>query len=143
MRMHIALRLISVVIPLPVTGGATTAEKGWRDFDMREAPMEKEEISDRLNALIQRELITRETWINEEELDNNPSLVETLSVKPPKVAEHIWLVRIGQGASHVDLQPSEGTHVKQTGEIGRVRIPKIEKKGLRNRRVHIVFDKEN
>ena len=143
MRMHTALHLLSVVIPLPVTGGAITAEKSRLDFDMPEAPREKEEISDRLNALIQRELITRETWINEEELDNNPSLIKTLSVKPPKGVGHIRLVRIGQGASHVDLQPCGGTHVKQTGEIGRVRISKIEKKGRRNRRVHVVFDKEN
>ena len=64
MRMHTALHLLSVVIPLPVTGGTTTAEKSWLDFDMPEAPDEKEKISDRLNALIQQDLITRETWIS-------------------------------------------------------------------------------
>ena len=143
MRMHTALHLLSVVIPLPVTGGAIAAEKSRLDFDMPEVPGEKEEISERLNALIQRELITDETWISEEELDSNPSLIKTLSVKPPRGVGHIRLVRIGQGDSHVDLQPCGGTHVKQTGEIGRVRISKIEKKGRQNRRVHVVFDKEN
>ncbi len=143
MRMHTALHLLSVVIPLPVTGGAITAEKSRLDFDMPEAPGEKEEISERLNALIQRELITYETWISEEELDSNPSLIKTLSVKPPKGVGQIRLVRIGQGESYVDLQPCGGTHVKQTGEIGRVQISKIEKKGRQNRRVHVVFDKEN
>ena len=143
MRMHTALHLLSVVIPLPVMGGAITAEKSRLDFDITEASGEKEEISDRLNALIQKDLITRETWVSEEELDKNPSLIKTLSVKPPKGVGHIRLVRIGQGASHVDLQPCGGTHVKKTGEIGRVRISKIEKKGRQNRRVNVLFDKEN
>ena len=61
MRMHSALHLLSVVIPLPVTGGAIAAEKSRLDFDMPEAPGEKEEISERLNALIQRDLIITET----------------------------------------------------------------------------------
>mgnify|MGYP001157410518 CR=1 FL=1 len=143
MRMHTALHLLSVVIPLPVTGGAITAEKSRLDFDMPEAPSEKDEISFRLNALIQSDLVTSLTWISEEELDNNPGLVKTLSVKPPKGAGHIRLVRIGEGEEQVDLQPCGGTHVKRTGEIGRLRISKIEKKGRRNRRVHVVFDTEN
>ena len=92
MRMHTALHLLSLIIPLPVTGGAITADKSRLDFDIPEAPGKKEEISDRLNALIQRDLMTGETWISEEELDNNQSFIKTLSVKPPKGAGHIRLV---------------------------------------------------
>ena len=143
MRMHTALHLLSVVIPLPVTGGAITAEKSRLDFDMPEAPGGKEEISGRLNALIERDLVIGETWISEEELDNSPDLIKTLSVKPPKGAGYIRLVRIGEGEAQVDLQPCGGTHVRRTGEIGRLRILKIEKKGRQNRRVQVVFDTEN
>jgi misacylated tRNA(Ala) deacylase len=49
----------------------------------------------------------------------------------------VRLVRIGAGETPVDLQPCGGTHVRTTGEIGRVRIGKIEKKGKRNRRVNL------
>jgi misacylated tRNA(Ala) deacylase len=42
----------------------------------------------------------------------------------------------------VDLQPCGGTHVKNTSEIGRLRVSKIENKGKRNRRVNIVFDEQ-
>lgn len=140
MQMHTALHLLSVVIPLPVTGGAITAEKSRLDFDMPEPLGEKGEISEKLNALIQRDLMIGETWISEEELNDNPSLIKTLSVKPPKGAGHIRLVSIGEGVAQIDLQPCGGTHVKRTMEIGRLRISKIEKKGRQNRRVHVVFE---
>jgi len=40
----------------------------------------------------------------------------------------------------VDLQPCGGTHLKSTGEVGQVRVGKVEKKGRRNRRVSILLD---
>jgi len=38
------------------------------------------------------------------------------------------------------MQPCGGTHVASTGEIGCIRVRKIEKKGRQNRRVIVVFD---
>jgi misacylated tRNA(Ala) deacylase len=140
MRMHTALHLLSVAIPLPVTGGGITAVKGRLDFDMPDAPEEKDMLSARMNDLIARSLDITETWITEAELELNPTLVKTLSVKPPKGAGKIRLIRIGSGTDQIDLQPCGGTHVKNTDEIGKVRISKIEKKGRQNRRVHLVFE---
>ena len=140
MRMHTALHLLSVVIPLPVTGGAITAVKGRLDFDMPHAPDEKYDLSVRMNELVARSLEISETWITQDELEQNPTLVKTLSVQPPKGACEIRLIRIGHGEDQVDLQPCGGTHVKNTKEIGKVRISKIEKKGRQNRRVHLVFE---
>ena len=51
----------------------------------------------------------------------------------------VRLARIGTGADTLDLQPCGGTHVRSTGEIGRLRIGKIEKKGRENRRVNLHF----
>ncbi|KZY31700.1 Ala-tRNA(Pro) hydrolase, partial [Roseovarius sp. HI0049] len=56
MRVHTALHLLSVVIPLPVTGGSITAAKGRLDFDMPEAPEDKMALEEALNALIARDL---------------------------------------------------------------------------------------
>ena len=140
MRVHTALHLLSVVIPLPVTGGSIGADKGRLDFDMPEAPEDKDALTDALNALIGRDLWISEQWITDAELDANPGLVKTMSVQPPRGSGRIRLVRIGDEDETVDLQPCGGTHVTRTGEIGRVRIGKIEKKGKQNRRVYLHLD---
>ncbi|WP_343082374.1 alanyl-tRNA editing protein [Ostreiculturibacter nitratireducens] len=140
MRVHTALHLLSVVIPLPVTGGQIGEEKGRLDFDMPEPPEDVEALEQALNALIARDLPVTEGWITDEELSANPGLVKTMSVKPPMGQGRVRLVRIGEGANQVDLQPCGGTHVARTGEIGRVRLGKIEKKGRQNRRVSLLLD---
>ena len=139
MRIHTGLHLLSVVIPLPVSGGAISAEKGRLDFDMPEAPDSKEAIEDALNKLIDADLPVTTEWITDAELAANPEMVKTMSVMPPMGAGHVRLVRIGQGTATVDLQPCGGTHVARTGEIGRVHIGKIEKKGRQNRRVYMIL----
>ncbi|MFV1876802.1 alanyl-tRNA editing protein [Nioella sp.] len=140
MRVHTALHLLSVVIPLPVTGGAISAEKGRLDFDMPDAPDDKMVLQGKLNALIDRDLPVSETWITDAELEANPGLVKTMSVMPPMGAGRVRLVRIGEeGSSQIDLQPCGGTHVRRTGEIGKVTLGKIEKKGRQNRRVSVIL----
>lgn len=137
MRIHTALHLLSVVIPLPVTGGAIAADKGRLDFQMPEAPEDRKILEGQLNALVTRDLPVGVDWITEEALDANPGLVKTLSVQPPRGAGRIRLVRIGEGKGQVDLQPCGGTHVARTGEIGKLAITKVENKGKQNRRVTI------
>lgn len=137
MCLHTALHLLSVVIPLPVTGGQITPEKGRLDFDMPEAPEDKDALQAALNDLIAADHGVSETWITDAELDANPGLVKTMSVMPPRGSGKVRLVRIGDGDAQIDLQPCGGTHVRSTAEIGAVRFGKIEKKGRQNRRVSI------
>ncbi len=75
-------------------------------------------------------------WISAEELSHKPELVRTMSVKPPTGSGQVRIVEF----EGIDLQPCGGTHVASTGEIGRIRVRKIEKKGRQNRRVIVVFD---
>ena len=139
MRVHTALHLLSVVIPLPVTGGQIGAERGRLDFDMPDPPTDMAALEAALNALIERDLKVTETWITDAELEANPGLVKTMSVRPPAGQGRVRLVRIGEGVGQVDLQPCGGTHVARTGEIGHVTIDKVEKKGRMNRRVSITL----
>jgi misacylated tRNA(Ala) deacylase len=139
MRMHTALHLLSVVLPFPVTGGSIGADKSRLDFAMEEPIDDKDAVEAALNALIDRNLEVTTDWITDAELDANPGLVKTMSVQPPRGAGRVRLVRIGTSGEQVDLQPCGGTHVAQTGEIGAVRIGKLEKKGRLNRRVNILL----
>jgi misacylated tRNA(Ala) deacylase len=140
MRVHTALHLLSVVIPLPVTGGSVGTEKGRLDFDMPEAPAKFQPLEDALNRWISQDLPVIEDWITAAELKAKPNLVKTMSVAPPTGGGNVRLIRIGKGQDEVDVQPCGGTHVKRTGEIGKIRIGKVEKKGARNRRVNIHLD---
>ncbi len=139
MRVHTALHLLSVVLPLPVTGGGIGAGTGRLDFLMPQPPEDRDAIEDALNALIAQDLPVSDTWITDAELEANPGLVKTLSVAPPRGAGRVRLVRIGDTEAPVDLQPCGGTHVARTSEIGPVSITKIANKGKQNRRVSIAL----
>ncbi|HEB95139.1 MAG TPA: alanyl-tRNA editing protein [Sedimenticola thiotaurini] len=136
MRMHSCMHLLCAVVPAGVTGGSVRDDGSARlDFDLPEPP-DKEAIGRELNRLIQEDHPMEIRWITDQELEQQPELVRTMSVKPPTGSGRVRLVRFGD----VDLQPCGGTHVASTAEIGPVRIRKIEKKGRRNRRITVVFD---
>ena len=99
----------------------------------------RQALEEALNSLIERDLTVGEQWITDEELLASPGLVKTMSVRPPQGQGRVRLVRITDGAALIDLQPCGGTHVRRTGEIGRVEIGKIENKGRQNRRVAITL----
>jgi len=132
MRMHTALHLLCSLIPYDVTGGQISYEKSRLDFNADDK-IEKEEIENKINKLVEDDHEISYQWIKLEELDNQPDLVRTMSVKPPRTNNEIRLVKIG----NVDLQPCGGTHVRRTKEIGSIRIGKIENKGKMNRRVNL------
>lgn len=140
MRMHTTLHLLCSLIPgAGVTGGQIGLEKSRLDFDLAEPPA-KEWLSERLTALAAEDHAVSDRWITEAELDENPGLVRTLSVQPPRGTGQVRLVRIGGEGSPVDLQPCGGTHVARTGEIGLVTVTKVENKGKQNRRVYVTLE---
>ena len=87
------------------------------------------------NELIVRGIETETVWITDAELDARPELVKTMSVQPPRGAGRVRLLRI----PGIDLQPCGGTHVKNIGEIGAIRVLRIRSEGKRNRRVEIAL----
>ena len=139
MRMHTTLHLLCVVLPeIAVTGGSVGADKSRLDFDLPNPPP-KEEIERRLNAVIAAGHPVAAEWVEESVLDDNPALVRTLSVQPPRGLGRLRLLRIGAGETPVDLQPCGGTHVANTAEIGRVLVVKMENKGRQNRRIVVAL----
>ena len=135
MRMHTCLHLLCSLVPGAVTGGSVGDGKGRLDFDAPEG-LDKEQLSADLNRLIAEDRAVRVSWIGDDELAANPDLVRTMSVKPPSGQGRVRVIEV----DGTDLQPCGGTHVRSTGEIGPVRVGKIEKKGRQNRRVNLVLE---
>ncbi|MDJ0958980.1 MAG: alanyl-tRNA editing protein [Arenicellales bacterium] len=134
MRMHTCMHLLCSVVPMGVTGGSIRDGSARLDFDAPD-PLDKTEITQQLNQLIEENHPVETSWITDEELEKEPELVRTMSVQPPRGSGRVRLVNVKQ----VDLQPCGGTHVRSTSEIGKVLVKKIEKKGKHNRRINVVF----
>ena len=136
MRMHTSMHLLCAALPYYVTGGSIGLEKSRIDFDLGEETFEFETLNTIINEFIQHAHPISYQWITNEELDQQPELVRTLSVKPPRTNDKIRLVKIGT----IDLQPCGGTHVANTSEIGEFQFIKYESKGKMNKRVQFTLD---
>ena len=135
MRMHTALHLLSAVLPYAVTGGSVGEAESRLDFDIPEAGLDKDAITAKVTEMIASDAAVTSRWISDAELEANPGLVKTMSVKPPMGTGKVRLIEIAS----LDLQPCGGTHVRSTKEIGAVRVTQIEKKGKQNRRVRLAL----
>ena len=138
MRMHTACHVLSVVCPYPITSASVGPDESRVDFDIPEAGVTREDVTARMMEIINANHPITSNWIAVAELDANPGIVKSKTVRPPRGAGRIRLVIIGENAS-VDSQPCGGTHVSETGEVGELHIAKIEKKGRENRRFRIKF----
>ncbi|MBU6235965.1 MAG: alanyl-tRNA editing protein [Alphaproteobacteria bacterium] len=139
MRMHTALHLMCVLIKGYATGNSIGTDKSRIDFDVEMAELDKADIETRLNQLVAADYPVSAMFVDEAELDRNPALVRTLSVQPPRGSGSIRMVTIGSADTPLDRQPCGGTHVKTTGEIGRMAIAKVENKGKQNKRIILTF----
>jgi len=134
MRMHSCMHMLCAVIDAPVTGGSVSDGRARLDFDLPD-PVDKTEVTEALNEMIRRDRPRHFRWITDAEMEAQPELVRTMSVSPPSGQGRVRLVEF----EGIDLQPCGGTHVARSGEIGEVRVSKIEKKGKQNRRVIVEF----
>jgi misacylated tRNA(Ala) deacylase len=135
MRLHTALHLLGAVVKAPVTGGRIAEDKAHLDFDIEMEKLVKDEIEARLSELVSSGCETRARWITDAELDARPELVKTMSVAPPRGEGRVRLVEI----PGIDLQACGGTHVRSTGEIGRLSVVRIRSEGKRNKRVTLAL----
>lgn len=134
MRFHTANHLLCAVVKELVDGCSITAEYARLDFAMT-ASLDKDAVQAGLDRLIAEAHPVACEWITDDELRANPQLVKSMSVSPPLGFGRVRLLRV----QDVDLQPCGGTHVRNTAEIGAVRVAKIEKKSARTRRVVLAF----
>lgn len=141
MRTHTALHALCGVIwrrfESPVTGGNMEPGEGRLDFDIPnwsadDLPVVEEE----LNAELERRRRVEVSFLPRGAADEDPSLIRTkVNLLPPTIEEVRVIDIVG-----LDRQADGGTHVAETGEVGRITIPKAENKGRGFRRIRVRLD---
>jgi misacylated tRNA(Ala) deacylase len=139
MRTHTALHALSGVIwrgfGAKVTGGNMDEGGSARmDFELEAMSREfGEEVEARLNAALAKDLPVHVSFLPRAQALADPDLIRT---KVNLIPEHVDPIRVID-IEGLDKQADGGTHVRSTGEVGRVRVAKTESKGKGFKRIRI------
>jgi misacylated tRNA(Ala) deacylase len=141
MRTHTAMHILCGVIfrdyGASVTGGNMDPLKGRMDFEFE--TMRKElvqEIEDAINVEVANGREVSTDILPREQAFQIPDLIRTkINLLPEGIKE----VRVVELAG-LDLQADGGTHVKNTSEVGKIRIADYKSKGKINKRIYVELD---
>ena len=105
------------------------------DFDLQGQVIDKEQLTAELNALVAKAIPVSIGAITDAELEQNPGLVRTMSVQPPRGHGTVRTISI----ENTDYQPCGGTHVRNTAEIGELLVTGLKNKGKQNKRISLAL----
>jgi misacylated tRNA(Ala) deacylase len=138
MRTHTALHILCGTVfrdyGALVTGGEMEPGKGRLDFEfetMRGELVREIEASINKEAVQGREI--RVQILPREEAFQIPDLIRTKINLLPEGITHVRTVEI----VGLDLQADGGTHVRNTNEVGSIRVADYKSKGAINKRIYI------
>jgi misacylated tRNA(Ala) deacylase len=139
MRNHTACHILSAVIfketGAKITGNQIDVSKSRVDFSLENFLREKmDEYVKKANLIIEENHPVTTEIIPKKDAMMIPDLMRLAMEVPDR--EEIRIVKI----EGVDLQACGGTHVKNTSEIGKIKIIKAENKGKANRRVYFLLE---
>ena len=138
MRTHTAMHILCGVIfrdyGASVTGGNMEPLKGRMDFEF--ASMHKE-LVEKIETAINAEVANARpvSWrsLPREGAFQIPDLIRTKINLLPEFIQEIRVVEI----EGLDLQADGGTHVKNTSEVGHIRVVDYKSKGKDNKRIYV------
>ncbi len=138
MRTHTALHALCGVIwrrfESPVTGGNMQPGEGRLDFDIPDWSADDLPLVEAdLNAELARRRDIEVSFLPRDAADQDPSLIRTKVNLLPRDIEEVRVIDI----VGLDRQADGGTHVRETGEVGAITIPKAENKGRGFRRIRV------
>lgn len=139
MRLHTAAHILSSVLynkyNALITGGEITPEYARDDFniegDMSQVRKAFEDAVAEVNSIASRGIEVKVYWLPREEALKIPGITKLAERAPPNLP----VLRIVE-IPDVDVQADGGPHVRNTAEIGRVNILKIENRGRGKKRIY-------
>jgi len=143
MRLHTAAHILAAVLynkyNALITGGDITHEYARDDFniegDMAAVRKAFEEAVAEANAIAQRGIDVKVYWLPREEALKIPGVVKLAEKMPPDIP----ILRIVE-IPGVDIQADGGPHVRNTREIGTIKILKIENRGKGKKRLYYTVE---
>lgn len=140
MRMHSCGHIIAGVIFKEtgnmITGNQLGNPESRIDFNTEDySPEFFKMIEDKTNEVVARSLEQKISFLSREETLKIPELFRLKDVLPKDIPE-FRIVAIGD----FDTQADGGTLVRNTSEIGRVKITRTENKGAKNRRLYFTLE---
>jgi misacylated tRNA(Ala) deacylase len=141
MRIHTAQHILNGVIWIDygalVTGAHMVPGEGRLDFELSSMSQDfARAVEARVNEQVALNLPVRVLFLPRSEADRDPSLIRLKANLIPRSIDPLRVIEIGG----LDRQADGGTHVRSTGEVGRVRVIKAESKGKANKRIRLAVD---
>jgi len=142
MRHHTAIHVVGGLMEKKYkamfTGGMIGLERSHFDFDMPQLNRElAEQIVSESQDIIDRKLNVLVRILPKEDALRIPSLVRTLPGQ--ELLKKLDKVRVVE-IEGFDVQMDGGTHVKNTSEIGRIRLSDFENKGSHRKRIELSLE---
>lgn len=138
MRTHTAMHVLCGVVwrdyQASVTGGNMDLLSGRMDFEFeRLNPAIVSEIEEKVNQEVQAARAVKIQILPRQVAFEIPDLIRTkINLLPPAIQEVRTVEIVG-----LDLQADGGTHVANTREVGRIKLPKYKNKGGINKRLYV------
>ena len=141
MRTHTALHILCGVVwrdyKAQVTGGDMQPGTARMDFEFENMTAEfAEQIEDTINREVNDNRTIEVNFLTREQANQVPDLIRTKINLLPEAISEIRTIDI----SGLDLQADGGTHVKNTSELGFIKVTRHESKGRINKRLRIALD---
>lgn len=138
MRLHTASHIIAAIAyknyNALITGGDISPEYAKDDFNIDDKN-KLYEIVDEANRIIKEGREVKIYFLKREEALKIPGIVKLAERMPPNI--DIWRIVEIEG---IDIQADGGPHVKNTSEIGEIKIIKIENKGKDRKRIYYTVE---
>lgn len=140
MRTHTALHVLCGVVfreyGALVTGGNMDVDKARMDFELEDLNPERvARIEALVNQALARGLEVRWRTLPRSEAEQIPDLIRTkVNLLPPTITEVRVVEIVG-----LDLQADGGTHVRNTREVGGIKVIGTRSKGRINKRLEIAL----